>query len=293
MEDFIIATVSTCDADSKWLEENNIPMISYTFQINDKVYIDDCKEETKHTLFKEMREGHQPNTSQITAYAYYEFFKELLEKNNNIIFLDMDKALSSSYFNSQRAYEDIKDEYQDNNLVIIDTRCVTFGLTLLLEKVVELKKQGKSMPEVIDWIESNKMKISHRFVVDDLEWLRRGGRLSNASAMVGSLLSIKPLIYINDEGKLVSFDKVRGKRKAIKELIASCEHDLTDAKGKDFIVGHSDDLEEAKKLVDLLVDKYPTMNSIKIQELGPVIGCHVGPGFLAIVYFSDTDSRVA
>lgn len=87
MEDFIIATVSTCDADSKWLEEKQIPMISYTFQVNDKVYIDDCKEETKHALFEEMRQGHQPNTSQITAYAYYEFFKELLEKNNNVIFL--------------------------------------------------------------------------------------------------------------------------------------------------------------------------------------------------------------
>lgn len=293
MEDFIIATVSTCDADSKWLEENQIPMISYTFQVNDKVYIDDCKEETKHELFKEMRNGHQPNTSQITAYAYYEFFKELLEKNNNVIFLDMDKALSSSYFNSQRAYEDIKDEFPDNNLVIVDTRCVTFGLTLLLKKVVSLKEEGKSMGEVLEWIENNKIKVSHRFVVDDLEWLRRGGRLSNASAMVGSLLSIKPLIYIDDEGKLISFDKVRGKRKAIKELLASIDHDLKDATGKDFIVGHSDDLEEAEKLVGLLKEKYPTLNSVEIQELGPVIGCHVGPGFLAIVYFSDVDSRVA
>lgn len=293
MEDFIIATVSTCDADSKWLEEKQIPMISYTFQVNDKVYIDDCKAETKHALFQEMREGHQPNTSQITAYAYYEFFKELLEKNNNVIFLDMDKALSSSFFNSQRAYEDIKDEYPDNNLVIVDTRCVTFGLTLLLKKVIELKEQGKSMQEVLDWIESNKMKISHRFLVDDLDWLRRGGRLSNASAMVGSLLSIKPLIYIDDEGKLISFDKVRGKRKAIKELLASIDHDLSDASGKDFIVGHSDDLEEAEKLVELIKEKYPTLNSIEIQELGPVIGCHVGPGFLAVVYISEKNSRVA
>ena len=97
MEDFIIATASTCDADREWLEENNIPMISYTFEVNEKVYIDDCRAETKHALFHEMREGHQPKTSQITAYAYYEFFKELLEKNKNILFLDMDKALSSSY----------------------------------------------------------------------------------------------------------------------------------------------------------------------------------------------------
>lgn len=292
MEDFIIATASTCDIDADWLQQNNIPMISYTFEVNEKVYIDDCKAETKHALFHEMREGHQPKTSQITAYAYYEFFKECLEKSNNVLFLDMDKALSSSYFNSQRAYEDIQDEYPNNNLVIIDTRCVTMGLTLLLKHAVELKNAGKSMQEVQAWIEDNKMRVSHRFLVDDLEWLRRGGRLSNASAMIGSLLSIKPLIYIDDAGKLVAFSKVRGKKKAIKELLASVEHDLKQENATEFIIGHSDDPEEANKLAELVTEKYPN-TSITIQELGPVIGCHVGPGFLAIVYFSDQQNRIA
>jgi DegV family protein with EDD domain len=292
MEDFIIATASTCDADREWLDANNIPMISYTFEVNEKVYIDDCKAETKHALFHEMREGHQPRTSQITAYAYYEFFKELLEKNKNVLFLDMDKALSSSYFNSQRAYEDIKEEFPDNNLVIVDTRCVTMGLTLLLKKAIEMKNDGKSMDEVHSWIEENKLKFSHRFLVDDLEWLRRGGRLSNASAMVGSLLSIKPLIYIDDEGKLLSYSKVRGKKKAIKELLASIDHDLNPANAKEFIVGHSDAPEEAEKFVEQVKEKYPNAQ-ISVQELGPVIGCHVGPGFLAIVYISDTDHRIA
>ncbi len=291
MEDFIIATASTCDADREWLDANNIPLISYTFEVNEKVYIDDCKADTKHALFHEMREGHQPRTSQITAYAYYEFFKELLEKNKNVLFLDMDKALSSSYFNSQRAYEDIQEEFPDNNLVIIDTRCVTMGLTLLLKKAIQLKNEGKSMDEVHTWIEENKLKISHRFLVDDLEWLRRGGRLSNASAMVGSLLSIKPLIYIDDEGKLLSYSKVRGKKKAIKELLASLDHDLDPTHAKEFIVGHSDAPEEAEKFIEQVKEKYPEAE-ISVQELGPVIGCHVGPGFLAIVYFSDSDHRI-
>lgn len=292
MEDFIIATASTCDADREWLDQNNIPMISYTFEVNEKVYIDDCRAETKHALFHEMREGHQPNTSQITAYAYYEFFKELLEKNNNVLFLDMDKALSSSYFNSQRAYEDIQEEFPDNNLVIIDTRCVTMGLTLLLKKVVEMKNEGKSMDEVHTWIEDNKLRFAHRFLVDDLEWLRRGGRLSNASAMIGSLLSIKPLIYIDDEGKLIAYSKVRGKKKAIRELLTSLDRDLDPAHATEFIVGHSDDPKEAEKFVQLVKEKYPNAN-ISVQELGPVIGCHVGPGFLAIVYLSDKENRIA
>lgn len=293
MEDYIIATASTCDMDHDWLEKNSIPMISYTFEVNDKVYIDDCEDETKRALYAEMREGHQPRTSQITAFAYYEFFKELLEKNKNIIFLDMDKALSASFFNCQRAAEDIRDEYPDANLYIMDTRCVTMGLALLIKKMVALKNEGKSMQEVIDYAEKTKMRIAHRFLVDDLEWLRRGGRLSNASAFVGSLLSIKPLIYVDDEGKLVSFSKVRGKKKAMKELLASCDHDIGDPTGKDIIVGHSDNLEECEKFVEMVKEKYPSIASISIQELGPVIGCHVGPGFLAIVYISECESRIA
>lgn len=292
MEDFIIATASTCDMDKEWLDANNIPMISYTFEVNEKVYIDDCKAKTKHALFHEMREGHQPKTSQITAYAYYEFFKELLQKNKNVLFLDMDRALSSSYFNSQRAYEDIQEEFPDNNLLIIDTRCVTFGLALLIKKAVSLKNEGKSIEEVHAWIEENKLRFSHRFLIDDLEWLRRGGRLSNASAIIGSLLSIKPLIYIDDEGKLIAFSKVRGKKKAMKELLASCDHDLDPANAKEFIVGHSDNLEEAEKLRDMVAEKYPG-SEISICELGPVIGCHTGPGFLAIAYYCDSDHRVA
>ena len=291
MEDFIIATASTCDMDKEWLDEHNIPMISYTFEINEKVYIDDCKPETKHALFHEMREGHQPKTSQITAYAYYEFFKELLKKNNNILFLDMDKTLSSSYFNSQRAYEDIQEDFPDNHLIIVDTRCVTFGLALLLKSAIKMKEEGKSIDEVNKWIEENKLRFSHRFLIDDLEWLRRGGRLSNASAIIGSLLSIKPLIYIDDEGKLIAFSKTRGKKKAIKELLASCDHDLDPQNAKEFIVGHSDNLEEAQKLRDLVLEKYPG-SEVSIHELGPVIGCHTGPGFLAIAYYSDAYHRV-
>ena len=110
--------------------------------------------------------------------------------------------------------------------------------------------------------------------------------------MIGSLLSIKPLIYIDDEGKLIAYSKVRGKKKAIRELLASLDRDLDPSHATEFIVGHSDDPEEAEKFVQLVREKYPNA-SISVQELGPVIGCHVGPGFLAIVYLSDKENRIA
>ncbi len=234
-----------------------------------------------------------PNTSQITTYSYYEFFKELISKGKPVLFADMDRALSSSYFNSERALEQINEEFPDAQLYILDTRCVTMGLSLLLKSLVQLRDEGKSCQEVYDWANENKLKIAHRFLVDDLEWLRRGGRLSNASAIVGSLLSIKPLIYINDEGKLLSFDKVRGKKKAIKMLLESTKKDIGDPTGKDIIVGHSDEPEEGQKWLELVKETYPTARSITLQELGPVIGSHIGPGFLAVVYYSTEDSRIA
>lgn len=291
MRDFIIATASTCDIDRSWLNEHDIPLISYTFEVNDKVYVDDCRQETRSALYKEMREGHQPNTSQITTYAYYEFFKELLQSGKPVLFMDMDKALSASFFNSERAAEQIKEDMPDARLYIMDTRCVTMGLSLLLMKCVEMADNGKSFEEVVDWAESHKLRIAHRFMVDDLEWLRRGGRLSNASAIIGSLLSIKPLIYIDDDGKLLAYNKIRGRKKAIRELLNSVDHDIGDATGKDIIVGHSDTPEEGEKWKQMVMEKYPDARSVSLMELGPVIGCHIGPGFLSIVYISENTTR--
>lgn len=293
MRTFTIATASTIDAHRSWLDEHQVALISYTFEVNDRICIDDCYEETKRTLFSEMRNGNQPRTSQITVYAYYEFFKDLLEKDKNVLFLDMDRALSSSYFNSIKAAEQIKEDIPDSNLHIVDTRCVTAGLALLVGNVVKLADEGKSMDEVIAWIEDNKMKITHRFMVDDLEWLRRGGRLSNASAFIGSLLSIKPLIHVDEEGKLVAFAKVRGKKKAIRELIESVEKDMGNPAETDMIVCHSDVPEEADGVIASLKEKYPTIRSISKMEIGPVIGCHVGPGLIGIVYIGKNGLREA
>ena len=293
MRTFTIATASTIDAHRAWLDEHQVELISYTFEVNEKICIDDCLEETKRTLFSEMRKGNQPRTSQITVYSYYEFFKDLLAKNPNVLFLDMDRALSSSYFNSMKAAEQIKEDFPNTNLHIVDTRCVTSGLALLVGNVVRLADEGKSMDEVIAWIEENKMKITHRFMVDDLEWLRRGGRLSNASAFFGSLLSIKPLIHVDEEGKLVAYAKVRGKKKAVRELIESIDKDIDDPATTDMIVCHSDVSEEADAVIETLKEKYPAIRSISKMEIGPVIGCHVGPGLIGIVFLGKNEHRIA
>lgn len=287
MEDFMIATASTCDLDRSWLDEHDIKMISYTFEINGTVYTDDCTKESRETLFKAMRNDQLPNTSQINYYAYYEFFMSLLQTGKPVIFADMTKAISGSYFNSVRAAEQIREEHPEYQLYIVDTRCVTFGLGMLIKGMAAEKEAGKSYEEVIQYAENTKLHIVHRFMIDQLKWLQRGGRLSNASTIVGSLLSIKPLIYIPDDGSLVAYAKVRGRKKAIRSLVDAIEKDIGDPSGKTLIVGHSDCQKDAEELAEKIKEKYPTLGNIEIIELGPVIGCHVGPDFLATVYYTE------
>lgn len=285
MEDFIIATASTCDLDAKWLEDNHVEWIPYTFDIGGTVYQDDCTLESKNLLFKAMREDKLPNTSQINLYSYYEFFMKLLETGKPVIFADMTKAISGSYFNSVRACEQILEEHPEYKLTILDTRCVTTGLGLLIQGMVEQRDQGKSYEEVIEYANNTKLHIVHRFMIEELKWLQRGGRLSNASTIVGSLLSIKPLIYIPNDGSLVAYDKVRGRKKAMKALVDAIGKDIGEYKEKEIIVSHSDCIEDAGRLRDLILEQYPGV-IVNIQELGPVIGCHVGPDFLSTVYYS-------
>ena len=286
MKDYVIATTSTCDMDRSWLQEHNVPMLSYTFEYDGNVYEDDCTDASKRRIFKAMRGGFVPNTSQITTYAYMEFFRSLAEDGKTVVFLDMDRAISSSYNNSLNALEQLKEEMPAADIRIIDTRCVTIGLGLLLRKAVEMKENGADADAVVQWIEDNKMHIAHRFVIDDLQWLSHGGRLSNSSAMVGALLSIKPLIYVPDDGTLVAYAKIHGKKKAVHQLL---EDALKDARteNNEFVITHSDCQEEAEKFMAAVKEKLPEGTPVSIYELGPVIGCHVGPGFLGIVYFTD------
>ena len=287
MGNYVIATSSTCDIEREWLDAHHVPVISYSFEIDGQIYKDDCREATRRRFYSTMREGKLPNTSQINSYAYYEFFKDLIEDGEAVVFVDMDRAISNSYANSLAAADMIRDEYPDAQLYIMDTSCITMGLAFLIKKLVAMKENGASKEEVMDWCNSNAKKIAHRFMVDDLQWLRKGGRLSNASAIVGSLLSIKPLIYLPEDGSLVAYEKVRGRKKALRTLLDSVIRDVGEAEGMEFIVGHSDTPEEGEAWLNTVREQFPKAKSVELMELGPTIGSHIGPGFISIVYLAE------
>ena len=287
MADYIIATSSTSDLPRTWLEAHKVPFIAYSYTVGDKLFEDDCREESRDAVYAGMRQGDRLKTSMITEFAYYEFFKELLDTGRDVIFLDMSQKMSVSFANAEKAAEEIRKEYLERKLYVMDTLCISGGLGLLVEHMVERMEAGASFDEVVAWGEANKLKIAHRFTVDDLNYLKAGGRVSNAAALVGSVLSIKPVLYVPDRGTLDVAKKVRGRKAALKAILDGVLHDLEkveDPTGLRIHILQADCRSDAEIVRDGIREAYPQVGEITITGLGVVIGAHCGPGLLTVFY---------
>lgn len=286
MADYIIATSSTSDLTRDWLDEHGIPFIPYTYTVGNDIFEDDCREESRAAVYAGMRKGDILKTSMINEFTYADFFRGLLGTGKDVIFLDMSQKMSVSYENARRAAEVVRAEYPDRTLYIMDTLCISGGLGLLVQNMVRLMEEGAGFDEVIAWGEENKLKIAHRFTVDDLNYLKVGGRVSNASALFGSILNIKPVLYVPDGGTLDVAKKVRGRKTALKVMLDCVCRDLSavDCTGNDVHILHADCLEDAEYLRDGIRSEFPNIGNIEITSLGVVIGAHCGPGLLTIFY---------
>ena len=286
MSDYIIATASTSDLPRTWLDEHEVPFIPYGYTVGDEAFEDDCREESRARVYAGMRNGDLLKTSMITEFAYEEFFKGLLDAGLDVIFCDMSEKMSASYANSLTAAERVRGNYPNQQLYIMDTRCISGGLGTLVAHMVSLKESGASFDEVIAWGETNKLKIAHRFTVDDLNYLKAGGRVSNASALVGTMLSIKPVLYVPDSGTLDVVKKVRGRKASLKAIRDGVLNDLAkiDPEGVDIHILHADCRKDAEFLRDEVRERYPQVGEITISSLGVVIGAHCGPGLITVFY---------
>ena len=276
MSDFIIATSSTSDLTRDWLDAHSIPFIPYTYTVGRELHEDDCREESRAAVYAGMRNGDLLKTSMINEFVYEDFFREQLDTGKDVIFLDMSEKMSVSFANSLRAAETVRAEYPERKLYVMDTRCVSGGLGLLVKSMVRHMEAGESFDEVIEWGEANKLKIAHRFTVDDLNYLKAGGRVSNASALVGSILSIKPVLYIPDRGTLDVTKKVRGRKAALNTILDGIRHDLSkiDCTGNEMLILHADCLADAELVRDTVKAEFPQYGDIGISSLGVVIGAH-------------------
>ena len=287
MADYIIATSSTSDLPFTWLDAHGIPFIPYTYTVGDKLFEDDCREESREAVYAGMRRGDRLKTSMINEFVYYDFFEKLLQTGKDVIFLDMSQKMSVSFVNANKAAEQIRAEYPERKLYVMDTLCISGGLGLLVEHMVERMEAGMSFDEVVAWGEEHKLKIAHRFTVDDLNYLKAGGRVSNAAALVGSMLNIKPVLYVPDRGTLDVAKKVRGRKAALKAILDGVLHDLSqveDPTGYKVHILQADCRADAELVRDGIKAAFPQIGEITITSLGVVIGAHCGPGLLTVFY---------
>lgn len=285
MNEYIIITDSTTDLPKSYYDEKGIPVVSLSY-ILDGVTYEDMNGLSGREFFDKIRAGSMPTTSQINPEQAKTALEPYVKDGKDILYISFTSGLSGSYNSVRIAGEELSEEYPDNQIIVIDSLCASMGEGLLLYKAVEQKEQGKSLQEVADWVENNKLNVCHDVTIDDLYHLHRGGRVSKTSAVVGTIIKIKPMIHVNDEGKLIVIGKERGRKKAMLSLIDRMEEKSKGFENDVVMIVHGDVEEDAEFLKREIEKRFGIQNVI-INGIGAVIGSHTGPGVISIFYMGD------
>ena len=282
-----IMTDSCCDLPINFIKENNIELMSLVVNIKGKDVIDDLGQtiESKE-FYNTLRAGELTSTACVNTFDYIESFKKHIKNSESIIYIGFSSGLSGCINSASIARETVLEEYEDADITIIDSKSASLGLGLLVYYVCDLLNRGYTKEEIIEWVEDNKLKVNQWFTVDDLNHLKRGGRLSQTSAVIGSILQVKPIMNINREGKLIPILKVKGRKKAIKSLAEKVREKIIDSENKIIFISHGDCIEEAETLKQLILEGNKVKDII-INTVGPVIGSHSGPGTLAVFFIGE------
>ncbi len=283
MADYIIFTDSACDLGPERLEKLGVKSTSLTltYDGDSAVYKNDDIDPKE--FYDKMRNGATVKTSAVNSECFKETFEDEIKKGNDILYIGFSSGLSTTYNSGRLACEELKEEYPDRKLIAIDTLSASAGFGLLLALAVDKKNSGASLEETAQFVEDTKLHLCHWFTVDDLVYLKRGGRISPTVAFVGGLLGIKPVLHMDNEGHLVSVSKVRGRNAAIKALADKFSELAFDtAKGPIYIC-HGDCEDDANTLSDIIKSTYGPETEVTVHT-GPVIGAHSGPGTLALFF---------
>ena len=280
---YVFMTDSDSDLPYDLKVKYDIPVVSMPYALNGKEYFDDLGQtlDTK-AYYQAMREGAVPVTSALNQEAYLEYFDPILEKQD-LLFVAFSSQMSSTIQAMRSARDVLLEKYPQRRFEIFDTLSISGPQTLLVLGAHKLYRDGASMDEVLTWLNKNYLRAQAFFAVDDLKYLKRGGRISPTAAVVGNMLDLKPIITETKDGKLVNIGKVRGKRKAISYILDRVEENLADPRESVAIILHADCYDEAELIRNEMLSRHPEME-IRIDNVGPVIGAHCGPGTLAFCF---------
>lgn len=283
MKDYVIFTDSACDIAPEILAEWGIPAVSLTFRFEgeDKAY--ENGEMPAGDFYNKMREGGIAKTSAVNSSTFYEAFEKAVKEGKDVLYLGFSSGLSATYASAKIAADELSTAYPDSKILTVDSLAASAGFGLLLYLTLEEKKKGATIEEAAAFAENTKLKICHWFTVDDLKYLKRGGRVSPAVALVGTVLGIKPVLHVDNDGHLIKKFTVRGRKASIAALADKFAELAENTSGGTVYISHGDCIEEVKLLEDILKDRFGIKVDI-VTYVGPVIGAHAGPGVIALFF---------
>ena len=280
---YVFMTDSDSDLPFHLKEQYNIPVVYMPYALDGKEYFDDLGQMLDHKSYYDMmRNGAAPVTSALNEASYMDYFEPIL-KEKDLLFVAFSSKLSCTLQAVYSAREKLLAQYPDRKFIVVDTLRISGPQTLLVLKAHEMYRAGKSIEEVAAWLEENKLRAQAYFIVDDLKYLKRGGRISATAATVGTMLDLKPIISEAPDGTLTANDKIRGRKKAIAFIVDKMLESAPDVNESPIIVLNADSLEDAERTKALVEQKLPGAN-VMIENVGPVIGAHSGPGTIALCF---------
>lgn len=289
MSDFILSCCSTADLSKEHFQKRDIRYVCFHFEIDGVSYPDDLGESMDfHEFYKKMADGAMTKTSQVNVDEYVTYFEEFLKEGKDILHLCLSSGISGTVNSAMIARDDLQEKYPDRKIYVIDSLAASAGLGLFMDMLADMRDEGKSIDELKEFAEENRLYIHHWFFTTDLTYLVRGGRVNKTAGFVGNLLNICPLLNVNDEGKLIARDKIRTTKKVIRAAVEMMkEHALNgaDYDGKCYI-SHSDCIDYVNEEVALIEEAFPKLKGkVNVSYIGTTIGSHTGPGTVALFFF--------
>ena len=280
MRDYVITVNSTVDVPKEWLEERHVPVIPLKYTIDGETYID-MEGLSAKEFFDKLREGKMSTTSQVNPEEAAAELEPYIKEGKDILHLGFSSGLSGTLNSMKIAGEMLEEKYPEAKVIVIDTLCACLGEALLLYKALQQQEKGMNIDELVGWVEGQKLHVCHNVTVDDLNHLHRGGRVSKTTAVLGTLVQIKPIIHMDDNGKLQVIGKERGRKKSLNKIVDMAVEQSRGWDNDIIMITHGDCIDDAEYVAKLVREKMG-IDNILINNIGTVIGSHTGPGVVAV-----------
>ena len=285
MNSYVFMTDSDSDLPFEYVDKYDLKMVYMPYIVDGVEYFDDLGRAGKQAeYFDNMRNGTAPVTSLLPTQVYLDYFEPILSEGKDILFIAFSSKMSSTINNIYTAQAELKEKYPERRILVVDTLSISAPMTLLLHRAYKMYEAGKSMEEIAAWVEQNRLRAHAWFTVDDLKYLKRGGRISAVAATVGTMLDLKPVIILTRDGSMTAVDKIRGRKAALRYLADKTAVFIEDPEGQELVILHADAKEDADRLEALIRERVPNLGGIAQHFVGPVIGAHCGPGTVAACF---------